>query len=247
MSGSRISSLVLSRPSVSGQILPIGSARVDLPSGEAANIFGPVFPPSDEEITRLIRTRVRTHFANDGKIELDGFVLFYAVVIDQGSTLIYTVVGEPGLSRDNANRFLEASARVITSSTQLSMLLNEAGEYELQPQIQPIFLQSIKEHNSRAAAPQDSRITALRAQVNDVRSVMADNVERIMERGERLDNMALRSEELQATSASFKSTARRVQRHFCHQNAKWTIISVAILLALTTLITLLILHHNNVI
>ncbi|CAL2039351.1 unnamed protein product [Caenorhabditis brenneri] len=94
---------------------------------------------------------------------------------------------------------------------------------------------------------QQEKMQNLRNQVDSVKAVMVDNVERILERGERLDNIERRTEQLNATSANFKFTARKVQRKFCMLNAKWTIILAIVILVVFTVLLLLILHWTGVI
>ncbi|CAD6195183.1 unnamed protein product [Caenorhabditis auriculariae] len=94
---------------------------------------------------------------------------------------------------------------------------------------------------------QDKRIQELRAQVDSVKNVMAENVERMMERGERLDSIECRTEALQTNSANFKMTARKVQRKFCMLNAKWTFISAIVSILIITVLIVLILHWCGVI
>ncbi|VDO53477.1 unnamed protein product [Haemonchus placei] len=91
---------------------------------------------------------------------------------------------------------------------------------------------------------QDERIQEMRRQVDEVKTVMASNVASIMERGERLDSIERRTDELQ--SANFKLTAHRVQRKMCMMNAKWTIISVLVALIVIAVIILLILDACGV-
>ncbi|WKY05941.1 hypothetical protein Q1695_006280 [Nippostrongylus brasiliensis] len=93
---------------------------------------------------------------------------------------------------------------------------------------------------------QDDRISEMRKQVEDVKTVMASNVASIMERGERLDSIERRTDELQASSANFKLTAHRVQRKMCMMNAKWTVISVLVALVVIAVIILLILDACGV-
>ncbi|PIO64681.1 Synaptobrevin [Teladorsagia circumcincta] len=93
---------------------------------------------------------------------------------------------------------------------------------------------------------QDEKIQEMRRQVDEVKTVMASNVASIMERGERLDSIERRTDELQASSANFKLTAHRVQRKMCMMNAKWTIISVLVALFVTAVIILLILDACGV-
>ncbi|KHJ84140.1 Synaptobrevin [Oesophagostomum dentatum] len=93
---------------------------------------------------------------------------------------------------------------------------------------------------------QDARITDMRRQVDEVKNVMAANVASIMERGERLDSIERRTDELQASSANFKLTAHRVQRKMCMLNAKWTIISVIVAIIVACIIIVLILNACGV-
>uniref|UniRef100_A0A183CEN1 V-SNARE coiled-coil homology domain-containing protein n=1 Tax=Globodera pallida TaxID=36090 RepID=A0A183CEN1_GLOPA len=57
-----------------------------------------------------------------------------------------------------------------------------------------------------------------------VDEVMSQNVNRILERGERLEHLDNRSQALQESSQSFTHTSHRVQRFMCVQSMKWTII-----------------------
>ncbi|KHJ82123.1 hypothetical protein OESDEN_18185 [Oesophagostomum dentatum] len=68
-----------------------------------------------------------------------------------------------------------------------------------------MFVTSMAENAQRPA--QDARITDMRRQVDEVKNVMAANVASIMERGERLDSIERRTDELQA-SVSFSSTSK---------------------------------------
>ncbi|CAB3409593.1 unnamed protein product [Caenorhabditis bovis] len=244
MSSARIVSVILCRPAVSGDVVPIAMGHSEFYDSEGTSGNKPM--PSDTEITRLVKTRVRTYFNNDGKIELDGYIMHYLVVVESFCTMIYTCVAEPGLSYDKAKQFLETKIRSIMASSQLQMVIDQANAYELLGHIQPIILKHIKEHNQSVPSPQELRINSLRAQVDDVRNVMADNVERIMERGERLENIAQRTEQLQSSATSFKSTARRVQRRFCQKNAKYTVCVILTLIIVIAIIVLTILHRNGV-
>lgn len=46
-------------------------------------------------------------------------------------------------------------------------------------------------------APKSTRVTELQSQVDDVKNVMSENVMRVMERGDRLENLDQRAESLQ--------------------------------------------------
>lgn len=74
---------------------------------------------------------------------------------------------------------------------------------------------------------------------------MSDNVVRIMERGERLDDLDTRTEALHASSQNFQTTARQVHRKMWFKNLKWTIIMGVVILLVIALIVILILNGSG--
>merc|ERR1711892_779003 len=64
------------------------------------------------------------------------------------------------------------------------------------------------------------KIAGLRSQVNEVTSVMRDNIGKVLERGQNLTELNQRSENLQSTSDSFRSQAERVRRRAWWDNVK---------------------------
>lgn len=68
-----------------------------------------------------------------------------------------------------------------------------------------------------AAAPKD-KVQVLRDQVDGVKKVMTDNVERILARGERLDDLMDKTSELQdGVSVRRRRRTTRRTRQSCHQ------------------------------
>lgn len=64
------------------------------------------------------------------------------------------------------------------------------------------------------------KIAGLRSQVNEVTSVMKDNIGKVLERGQNLSELNQRSEVLQNASDSFRSQAERVRRRAWWDNMK---------------------------
>lgn len=97
---------------------------------------------------------------------------------------------------------------------------------------------------------------------------MAENVERVLERGQGLDDLQSRSEHLQESvrfidlrqisdvisdvnllkfqSVAFNQTSTQMRRHFCVRNAKWTIVLSILLFLLLVAIVLTILYETGV-
>nr|AAI36089.1 vesicle-associated membrane protein 8 [Xenopus tropicalis] len=84
------------------------------------------------------------------------------------------------------------------------------------------------------AAPE--RVRDLQSQVDDVKGIMSQNVERILARGENLDHLRNKTEDLEASSEHFKTTSQKVARKYWWKNAKM----IAIICVVVGIIVLLI-------
>jgi len=93
--------------------------------------------------------------------------------------------------------------------------------------------------------PQASRVNQLRAQVDDVREIMTANVERVLARGERLEDLIEKSADLEAGSSGFRATARRVERHMWWKNAKCNCIIALMVLAIIAVIVIVVLYETG--
>lgn len=77
--------------------------------------------------------------------------------------------------------------------------------------------------------------------------VMSQNVSRILERGERLDNLDQQSQALQESAQVFSHTGQRVQRAFWLRHIKWTVVFVIVMLLLAVILLLTVLKLIKVI
>lgn len=62
--------------------------------------------------------------------------------------------------------------------------------------------------------------SGLRDQVREVTEVMRENVARMVDRGDRLDDLQMRSEQLDAASTDFRSGSQRLRKRMWWQNTK---------------------------
>lgn len=75
---------------------------------------------------------------------------------------------------------------------------------------------------------------------------MTANVERVLARGERLEDLLDKSADLEAGSSGFRATARRVERHMWWRNAKCNCIIASVVLAIIIVIIIVILYEAGV-
>ncbi|XP_053125751.1 vesicle-associated membrane protein 8 [Hemicordylus capensis] len=82
----------------------------------------------------------------------------------------------------------------------------------------------------------NDRVKNLQNEVEGVKNIMTQNVERILARGENLDHLRNKTEDLEATSENFKTTSQKVARKYWWKNVKM----IAIICVIVTIIVVLI-------
>ncbi|GAN08322.1 synaptobrevin [Mucor ambiguus] len=98
--------------------------------------------------------------------------------------------------------------------------------------------------------PQESAKTArVQQQVDEVVGIMQENIDKVMQRGERLVDLQGKTEDLQATAGHFKRGANQVRKRMWWKDLKWKIIiAVTILVILGVIIGSIVgtqTHNNN--
>ncbi|XP_064421620.1 vesicle-associated membrane protein 8 isoform X2 [Latimeria chalumnae] len=64
----------------------------------------------------------------------------------------------------------------------------------------------------------------LQNEVEGVKNIMTQNVDRILARGEKLDDLMNKTEDLQASSEHFKTTSQKVARKYWWKNVKMIVL-----------------------
>ncbi|KAG1958740.1 vesicle-associated membrane protein 8 [Pimephales promelas] len=82
-------------------------------------------------------------------------------------------------------------------------------------------------------------VRSLQSQVEGVKDIMTQNVDRILARGERLDDLMGKSEDLQAGAQNFKHTSQKVARAYWWKNVKLIVLIVVIVLVIVLVIIFL--------
>ncbi|KYO40294.1 vesicle-associated membrane protein 8 isoform X2 [Alligator mississippiensis] len=78
----------------------------------------------------------------------------------------------------------------------------------------------------------------LQSEVEGVKSIMTQNVERILARGENLDHLRNKTEDLEATSEHFKTTTQKVARKYWWKNIK-TMVIIGLIVAIILIFIIL--------
>lgn len=86
------------------------------------------------------------------------------------------------------------------------------------------------------AADSAAALAATRAKMDEVRITMVDNIARVVERGERLDDVLAKSDGLRTTADGFRRTATRLKKKLFWANCKTLLAAVVFGAALLALI-----------
>uniref|UniRef100_A0A667WSQ9 Si:ch73-234b20.5 n=1 Tax=Myripristis murdjan TaxID=586833 RepID=A0A667WSQ9_9TELE len=92
--------------------------------------------------------------------------------------------------------------------------------------------------DSSSQPPAAGKLDQVQGQVNEVKVILKDNINKVLERGERLDDLIGKTDGLQATAESFQKTSTRVARKYWWKNIKMMIIIGVIVLIIIILIIL---------
>lgn len=86
-----------------------------------------------------------------------------------------------------------------------------------------------------ASPPSPSKTKQVQSQVDEVVGIMQNNIEKVMERGEKLDTLATKTEDLQQSSMQFKKGATKVRKAMW-----WKDMKIKLVIALVVILILVI-------
>jgi hypothetical protein len=87
-----------------------------------------------------------------------------------------------------------------------------------------------------------SRLSRVKAQVDQVKGIMLENIDKVIDRGEQIDGLVTRTEQLHDQAADFRQQGARVRRKMWYQNMKVKLIVLGIVIALILIIILSVCH-----
>jgi len=87
--------------------------------------------------------------------------------------------------------------------------------------------------------PNADKISTLKGEVDEVKNVMVQNIEKVLERGERIELLVDKTEELSSNAFKFKKQSTALKRSMWFKNVKLMILIVVILLIVVYIIVAL--------
>lgn len=90
-----------------------------------------------------------------------------------------------------------------------------------------------------------SKLAKVKAQVSEVKGVMMENIEKVLDRGEKIELLVDKTENLHHQAQDFRNSGTKIRRKMWLQNMKIKLIVLAILIALILVIVLPIVLRNK--
>ncbi|KAI7902205.1 synaptobrevin-domain-containing protein [Cokeromyces recurvatus] len=100
----------------------------------------------------------------------------------------------------------------------------------------PYIPNSSSQGNSNQAGQGASKTARVQQQVDEVVNIMQENIDKVMQRGERLDDLRGKTEDLQATATHFRRGANQVRKRMWWKDLKWKIIIAVTIIVILAII-----------
>lgn len=157
----------------------------------------------------------------------DQYVFHY--VVHAGVT--YLCMCDKELARVLAFRFLaqieEEFLRMFAARW------THAQAYAFNTDFRPVLDANMKRFSKEKA---DDRIGRIQEQLGDIKSIMEVNITKVLSRGEQIEILVDKSQQMEVSATKFHSKSKKLRRKMCCGNLKWWLFLVVVLLAVLYLI-----------
>ena len=105
----------------------------------------------------------------------------------------------------------------------------KASAYAYNNDFKSVLGRLMVEHS---VAQRDDKVALIGDQLQEIKGVMARNIELVLDRGEKIEILVTKSEAMEEHAFRFSKRATGLKRHFCCANAKYNILGLLIVLAI---------------
>jgi len=98
---------------------------------------------------------------------------------------------------------------------------------------------------AKATSSRNGNLDRLENEVSEVTALMKDNVEKVLERGERIDTLQSRSEDLESNSIRFKRSSSKLRKNMCLRNCRMNCIIALVVLGIIAVIVVIVLVETK--
>ncbi len=105
----------------------------------------------------------------------------------------------------------------------------------------PVLQESLDQFNVTKQVPtQDAGIVKIKNELAEVSDLMRENIHKVLDRGERLDELGDNTDQLVAQTVMFQKQARKLKRKMCYDKWLWRCLAIALVCLVALVIYLLV-------
>lgn len=162
-------------------------------------------------VTRVLLKRLSCE--KDSKLSYiyDKYVFHYMV----SDSLIYLCMSDEDFSRVGAFEFLAEIKQIFTK--RFGERAKVAVAYAYNADFNATLIRVMKKYNSS----QNDPVAKIREEVDLVKNIMVQNIDKVLERRERVEILVDKTEDLQNTAISFKKSSKNLRRAMWWKNMKF--------------------------
>lgn len=185
-----------------------------------------------QQITGSILQKIPLH--DDTKCTYVSGSYHFHVIVNDG--IIFLCMADEDFGKRQPYAFLEEIKRRFENSS-LKQRARTAHAYEFKRDFGQVLASQMALFSDTGYDDTD-QIAKVRREVNEVKGVMTQNIEKVLERGERIDVLVGKAEELDHSAQSFHRQSTRLRKHMWWQNKKMCLLLIFVLLVIIGVIVL---------
>uniref|UniRef100_A0A671L2Z8 Vesicle-associated membrane protein 7 n=1 Tax=Sinocyclocheilus anshuiensis TaxID=1608454 RepID=A0A671L2Z8_9TELE len=187
------------------------------------------------EVTEQILAKIPSE--NNRLTYSHGSYLFHYICHER---IVYLCITDDEFERSRAFGFLnEVKKRFQTT---YGSRAQTALPYAMNSEFSSTLAAQMKHHSDPKGS---DRLTETQMHVDDLKGIMVRNIDLVAQRGERLELLIDKTENLMDSSVTFKTTSRNLAHAMCMKNLKLTVIVVVVVLVTFWKGDLRTLKHND--
>ena len=170
-------------------------------------------------ISRVLLRKVSPTVDEQRSFQHDSYAFHYR----QHDHLIYMVMADKNIRPSRAFAFLDDVERRFLQ--QYGQRAHTAVAFAFNADFSRILKAEMERFNEVAG---DDKFTEIRTNLQDVKEQMVDNLDQVIQRGEKIDLLVDKSEDLEVHAIRFNKQSRKLKWYMCRQNVKWTIVALLV-------------------
>mmetsp|Transcript_39969 Transcript_39969/g.58769 ORF Transcript_39969/g.58769 Transcript_39969/m.58769 type:complete len:246 (+) Transcript_39969:61-798(+) len=116
-----------------------------------------------------------------------------------------------------------------------------ANAYGMNADFAPTLQELMQKYND----PAQDKISEAHKKVADVKSIMIENIDKVLLRGEKMEILVDRANNLKENTQEFKFESNQLRKRMCRKHAKWIAILVGIVVVIILIIVISVVVNNS--